>query len=95
MYDIIFVIFRFSNLADCHMARFKSLDVNKEKELERYKNFAEEIRPLVIETVSFLHQNLREGKHILVEGANAAMLDIDFGMPYIGFCSASYKLNLR
>ena len=61
------------------MARFKSLDVNKEKELERYKAFAEEIRPLVIETVSFLHQNLKDGKHILVEGANAAMLDIDFG----------------
>ena len=66
------------------MARFKSLEVNKEKELERYKNFAEEIRPLVIETVSFLHQNLKEGKHILVEGANAAMLDIDFGTyPYV------------
>ena len=61
------------------MARFKSLEVNKENELERYKTFAEEIRPLVIETVSFLHQNLQEGKHILVEGANAAMLDIDFG----------------
>ena len=75
------------------MARFKSLDVNKEKELERYKNFAEEIRPLVIETVSFLHQNLREGKHILVEGANAAMLDIDFGMSYIGFYSSSYKFE--
>jgi len=75
---------KFSNLADCHIARFKSLEVNKEKELERYKNFAEEIRPLVIETVSFLHQNLKEGKHILVEGANAAMLDIDFGTyPYV------------
>ena len=61
------------------MARFKSLDVNKEAELERYKRFADEIRPLVIETVSFLHQHLHEGKNILVEGANAAMLDIDFG----------------
>ena len=80
-YSTVFFTTRFSNLADCHMARFKSLDVNKEKELERYKSFAEEIRPLVIETVSFLHQNLREGKHILVEGANAAMLDIDFGKP--------------
>ena len=70
---------RFGNLADCHMARFKSLDVDKQKELERYKTFAEEIRPLVVETVSFLHQNIQDGKHILVEGANAAMLDIDFG----------------
>ena len=61
------------------MARFKSLSVDKEIELERYKTFAEEMRPMVIETVSFLHQNLGEGKNILVEGANAAMLDIDFG----------------
>ena len=61
------------------MARFKSLEVDKEMELERYKKFAEQIRPLVIESISFLHQNLREGKQILVEGANAAMLDIDFG----------------
>ena len=61
------------------MARFKSLEVDKENELERYKTFADEIRPLVIETVSFLHHNLQQGKQILVEGANAAMLDIDFG----------------
>lgn len=75
---------KFCNLADCHMARFKSLEVDKEKELERYKSFAEDIRPLVVETVSFLHQSLREGKHVLVEGANAAMLDIDFGTyPYV------------
>jgi len=75
---------KFGNLADCHMARFKSLDVDKQKELERYKTYAEEIRPLVVETVSFLHQNIQDGKHILVEGANAAMLDIDFGTyPYV------------
>lgn len=73
------LLYRFGNLADCHMARFKSLDVDKQKELERYKTYAEEIRPLVVETVSFLHQSIQDGKHILVEGANAAMLDIDFG----------------
>ena len=66
------------------MARFKSLDVDKEKELERYRSFADDLRPLVIETVSFLHQTLHEGKNILVEGANAAMLDIDFGKSF--FC---------
>lgn len=36
------------------------------------------------ETVQYLHQALREGKKVLVEGANAAMLDIDFGTyPYV------------
>ena len=47
--------------------------------MERYKVFAERLRPMVTETVSFLHTQMKQGKHVLVEGANAAMLDIDFG----------------
>jgi adenylosuccinate synthase len=70
---------KFSTLADCHSARFKCLTVDKPAELERYKVFAERLRPLVIETVSYLHSMIGDGKQILVEGANAAMLDIDFG----------------
>lgn len=58
---------------------FPSLEVDVAAELDRYKQYAEEIRPLVVETVSYLHSALRQGKSILVEGANAAMLDIDFG----------------
>ena len=34
---------------------------------------------MVTETVSFLHKEIKSGKNVLVEGANAAMLDIDFG----------------
>lgn len=58
---------------------FPALDVDVNKELERYSLYAERVRPLVIETVSFLHNSLQAGKGVLVEGANAAMLDIDFG----------------
>ena len=32
---------KFSSLADCHAVRFKSLQVDKNAELERYKVFAE------------------------------------------------------
>lgn len=36
------------------------------------------------DTVHYLHTALRSGRSILVEGANAAMLDIDFGTyPYV------------
>lgn len=59
------------------------MTIDIEFELQRYKNYAEQIRPLVVETVSYLHSALREGKKVLVEGANAAMLDIDFGEPFI------------
>jgi len=75
---------KFSILADNYMAAFPSLKVDKEAEIERYRGLAERIRPLVVESVSYLHNKLAEGKKILVEGANAAMLDIDFGTyPYV------------
>merc|ERR1739844_271520 len=75
---------KFASLADCHSVRFKSLNVDKEAELERYKVLAERLRPMVIESVSFLHAQMKLDKHVLVEGANAAMLDIDFGTyPYV------------
>jgi hypothetical protein len=35
---------RFCNLVDCHCVRFKSLKVDKESELERYRDFADRIR---------------------------------------------------
>ena len=66
-------------MADCYCARFKGLVVDREKELERYRDYADKIRPMVTETISFLHKAIQEGKNVLVEGANAAMLDIDFG----------------
>ena len=71
--------FRFCNLADCYAARFKDLSVDKDAELVRYKEYAERVRPMVTETISYLHKELQDGKKVLVEGANAAMLDIDFG----------------
>jgi adenylosuccinate synthase len=40
---------------------------------------AERLRPFVIDSVVYMHQALTTGKRILVEGANALMLDIDFG----------------
>jgi adenylosuccinate synthase len=40
---------------------------------------AERLRPYVVDSVIFMHKAIGEGKRILVEGANALMLDIDFG----------------
>lgn len=75
---------KFEALVASYQRMFPDLVVDVPAELERYKVFAERIRPLVCETVSFLHEALRQHKKILVEGANAAMLDIDFGTyPYV------------
>lgn len=50
----------------------------------RYLEYADRLRPLVKDTVYFLHNSLKHNKSVLVEGAQAAMLDIDFGTyPYV------------
>ncbi|XP_046402486.1 adenylosuccinate synthetase [Ischnura elegans] len=75
---------KFNSLVEMYTRMFPHLTVDVKAELERYKNYAECIRPMVVDTVSYLHRALKEGQHILVEGANAAMLDIDFGTyPYV------------
>ncbi|XP_066992850.1 adenylosuccinate synthetase [Anabrus simplex] len=75
---------KFQGLVEVYQRMFPELKVDVQSELTRYKGYAERIRPYVIETVSFLHTALRAGKRVLVEGANAAMLDIDFGTyPYV------------
>jgi adenylosuccinate synthase len=47
--------------------------------LERYREYAEQIRPLTCDTAHLLNKMIRDGKSILFEGAQGTMLDIDFG----------------
>ena len=58
---------------------FPALSVDVEAELERYRGFAERLRPLVVDSIALVNEALAAGKRVLVEGANAVMLDIDFG----------------
>ncbi|KAF8474890.1 Adenylosuccinate synthetase [Kalaharituber pfeilii] len=50
-----------------------------DKELERYKEYAEKLRPYVIDAIVFMADAQKKNARILVEGANALMLDIDYG----------------
>ena len=44
------------------------------------QDFREKIKNMVCDTVAFMHKQLADpSKKILVEGANATLLDIDFG----------------
>lgn len=70
---------RFRSLVATYQRLFPALKVDLDAELAKYKELATKLRPLVVDTVSYLHQALSEGKNILVEGANACLLDIDFG----------------
>eukprot|EP00931_Biecheleriopsis_adriatica_P076207 TRINITY_DN4993_c0_g1_i2.p1 TRINITY_DN4993_c0_g1~~TRINITY_DN4993_c0_g1_i2.p1 ORF type:complete len:559 (-),score=107.06 TRINITY_DN4993_c0_g1_i2:47-1654(-) len=52
---------------------------NIEEELARYKKFAEILRTQIVDSVTLMHEDISRGYKVLVEGANAALLDIDFG----------------
>uniref|UniRef100_A0A1I8NUU0 Adenylosuccinate synthetase n=1 Tax=Stomoxys calcitrans TaxID=35570 RepID=A0A1I8NUU0_STOCA len=75
---------KFKTIVGNYQRLFPSISVDINAELKRYKTYAECIRPYVKDSVYFLHAALLAGKIILVEGANAGMLDIDFGTyPYV------------
>ena len=45
---------------------------------------------MIVDSVVMINEALKEGKTVLVEGANAPMLDVDFGTyPYVTSSSAS------
>lgn len=48
-------------------------------EVSKYSKLAAEIAPMITDSVAYVHEALDDGKRILVEGANATMLDVDFG----------------
>ena len=64
--------------------RFKDLVIDADAEIARYKALFKEIEPFITDTVVYVNDALKKGNKVLVEGANAVMLDIDFGTyPYV------------
>jgi len=75
---------KYRRLAADHNRAFDIDISNVEEEISNYKVLSEIIKPYVEETVSYMHASMNSGAKILVEGANASMLDIDFGTyPYV------------
>nr|XP_039259104.1 adenylosuccinate synthetase-like [Styela clava] len=72
---------KYRQLAMMFQKQFPDLEIDIESELLRYDELREKLRPLVKDAVLFMHEvtQSQEEKNILVEGANATMLDIDFG----------------
>ncbi|KAG8901578.1 hypothetical protein FRB99_005211 [Tulasnella sp. 403] len=70
---------KFRKLVEGRFKRYGHFEYDTEGEIERYK-------PYVKDTLVYLHQALSSSppKRVLVEGANALMLDLDFGTyPYV------------
>lgn len=53
--------------------------VDLEKTLADYKEYAKILKPYITDTVTLIHNALDEGKNVICEGAQATLLDIDFG----------------
>ncbi|MCR5833519.1 MAG: adenylosuccinate synthase [Selenomonadaceae bacterium] len=52
--------------------------------IREYEGYAEKLRPFVCDTIALLNKQVDECKKILFEGAQATMLDIDYGTyPYV------------
>ncbi len=55
-----------------------------DKIYEEYSRYAEQLKPYICDTVTFLHKALEQNKTMVIEGAQATLLDIDFGSyPYV------------
>lgn len=64
--------------------KFDAYDMEKElSELKKYRGIMIDNK-MIIDCVDYIHQERRAGKRVLVEGANATMLDVDHGTyPYV------------
>lgn len=56
---------------------YPELDANEI--IKEYTEYAKILAPYVVDTVVLLHNSINEGKKLLCEGAQATLLDIDFG----------------
>ena len=88
--DMEFFEMRLRSLVSQLQSAYPKLEVNVDKELEYFGRIRDKILPMVKDTVNFSNEALANNKSILVEGANATMIDLDFGTyPYVTSSNAS------
>ena len=58
---------------------YGTLPADHKRITEDYMRYAERLKPYVTDTTVFVHEALREGRHVLLEGAQATLLDLDHG----------------
>lgn len=58
---------------------YKAAPVSVDAAVDEMMTLADQIRPMIVDTVSMLHQMQHEDKALLFEGAQGTLLDIDHG----------------
>ena len=69
----------FKALVEAAKRKFPALDVNVDAELEKYREYAQVMKEYAVDSVWYVNEAIKSGKKVMIEGANATMLDIDFG----------------
>ena len=75
-------------MADGYRKRYGDLlKYDVEDEIKRFSKYSEELRPFVVDEIPLLRSAKAQGANIVVEGAQATMLDNSFGT--YPFCTSS------
>lgn len=74
----------YRKLVEGRFKRYGHFEFDTEGEIEQMLALAQRLKPLVVDGPTWLHNRIQAGQKVLVEGANALMLDIDYGTyPYV------------
>lgn len=67
-----------------------SFKYDVKEELMRYSDYIKRVKPMLIDSSFYLNEAISDGKTILIEGANGALLDVDHGTyPYVTSSNAT------
>jgi len=69
---------RYNELVDYHEQAFE-FQHDRQGELERLEALREKVAPMITDTITYVNDAYDQGKRILAEGANACLLDLDYG----------------
>ncbi len=70
---------------------YNHVPLNYDEILNEYNGYAERLKPYVCDTIALLNEEIDANRKILFEGAQATMLDIDYGTyPYV---TASHPIS--
>ena len=58
---------------------YNRLPMDADRIAEEYLGYAERLEPLLVDATELVHTSLEAGKHIIMEGAQGTMLDLDHG----------------
>ncbi len=72
-----------TNIKNKILKTFGVKEINAKEELKKFAQLRKKLLPFITDTYQLLQKALKENKKILMEGAQAVLLDVDFGTyPY-------------